>query len=177
MHPCPIERKLSLVGEIILRNPQLNIAIVSSESNDMLKENIIADNVSILSDKELITNNELFCDFLISYDLPESSAVYMARVSKATQKAVILADENEEKKLYKIETLLGRAIKREIVDGYEPKVEEKVTFEKPKKDFKKDFKKEFKKDFKKEKSKAPYKADKKKKEGKKITIKSLKSPK
>lgn len=129
IHPCPVERKLALLSEITSRNSEMNIIIVSSSSNDMLKENIIADNVSVLSDKELYKNKDLTCDFLISYDLPDAAIIYMARVAKATQMAIILLDANEHKKLYPIETLLGRTIKQEIINGYEPAIVEKKEYD------------------------------------------------
>jgi len=125
VHPCPTERKLALISEIVARNSKENIVLVSSDANDMLKENITATNVTILTDKELITNKELKFNYLISYDLPDNAIIYIARVAKATQMAVVLLDATEHKKLYPIETLLGRTIKEEIIDGYEPKVVEK----------------------------------------------------
>ena len=131
IHPCPTERKLALITEIVARNAKNTIVIVSSSSNDMLKENIIAENVTILSDKELITNKEITFDYLISYDLPDTAIFYIARVAKATEMAVALVDDAEHKKLYPIETLLGRTIKQEIISGYEPKVIEKNEDDKP----------------------------------------------
>ena len=125
VHPCPTSRKLALITEIISRNSKQNIVLVSTDSNDMLKENIVEDNVTILTDKELITDKELSFDFLISYDLPENAIIYIARVAKVTQMAVLLLDESEHKKLYPVETLLGRTLKQEIIEGYEPKVKEK----------------------------------------------------
>lgn len=130
VHPCPTERKLALVSEIISRNSNKKIFIVSTDSKNMLEENIVADNVSILSDKELITNKELTCEFLISYDLPDAAIIYLARVAKATVMAVVLLDADEQKKLYPIETLLGRNLKHEVIDGYEPQVVKKEQTDK-----------------------------------------------
>ncbi len=50
----------------------------------------------------------------------------MARVVKATQKAVMILDENEQKELYQVEMLLGRALKQEVTEGFQyPKIEKK----------------------------------------------------
>jgi len=125
IHPCPTDRKLALITEIVSRNATTKIVVVSSDSNDMLKENIIYDNVTILSDKELITNKELTFEYLISYDLPDTAIIYIARVAKITQMAVVLLDASEHKRLYPIETLMGRTLKYEIINGYEPKVVQK----------------------------------------------------
>lgn len=206
VHPCPIERKIELIKNIISRNNDKDIVLVSSNSNDVLKENIDAPNVSILSDKEFITNEDLSCEFLISYDLADSAEIYIARVAKATNMAVVLMDLSESKKLYPIETLLGRVLKEEIIEGYEPLKEkaktykpavkkisqeqikeiakkryEQKTFDKPKTESDKP-KKEFKKDFKKssdkfgDKEKKESSYKKPKKVGKTIKIKARKKP-
>jgi len=202
IHPCPNNRKIELIKNIISRHNNKNIVLVSSNSNDMLKENIDAPNVSILSDKEFITNEDLSCELLISYDLADSAEIYVARVAKVNKMAVVLLDLNESTKLYPIETLLGRVLKEEIIEGYEPIKEktktykpavkkisqqqikeiakkryEEKTFDKPKKEFdeqKKDFKKSSGKFGDKEKKESSYK--KPKKVGKKITIKERKKP-
>jgi hypothetical protein len=204
VHPCPNGRKIELINNIISRNNNKNIVLISSSSKDMLIQNIDAPNVSILSDKEFITNEDLSCEFLISYDLADSAQIYLARVAKATEMAIILLDASEATKLYPIETLLGRVIKEEIIEGYEPvkvkfekpfakkiskekikdiakKRYEDKTFDKPKQEFEKP-KKEFKKDFKKSSDKFGDKDRKEttykkpKKVGKTITIKERKKP-
>ena len=43
----------------------------------------------------------------------------MARLAKATQKAFLLLDQEEQKELHSIEILLGRAIKQEQLEGFE----------------------------------------------------------
>lgn len=202
IHPCPSEKKIELINNIISKNSDMEIVLVSSNSKDMLKENVDATNVSILSDKEFITNEELNCELLISYDLADSAQIYIARVAKATQMAIVLLDDSESKKLYTIETLLGRVIKEEIIDGFEPIKEkaqvkkptvkkmskeqikeiakkryEEKTFDKPKKEFnkaKKEFKKSSDKFTDKDKKENSYK--KPKKVGKTITIKARKKP-
>jgi len=131
IHPCQNEKKIELINEIISKNNDKTIVLVSSNSKDILKENVDSPNVSILSDKEFITNEDFSCEFLISYDLADSAQIYLARVAKATNMAVALLDAGEAKKLYPIETILGRVIKQEVIEGYEPAKEEKKQFQKP----------------------------------------------
>lgn len=177
VHPCQSAQKLALINVLISKNEDKKITLISTDANAMLQENIKAENVSILSDKEFITNQDLSCELLISYDLADSPQIYIARVSKATKMALVLLDPSESQKLYDVETLLGRVLKNEIVEGFEPKVQkqekprtstkkmsqeeikkvakkryEEKTFDKPKKEFdtpKKSFDKP-KKDFKKD---------------------------
>ena len=132
IHPCQSDKKIPLINEIISKNTDKKIVVVSSDSNDMLKEHIDFKNVSMLSDKELITDKDIVFEYLISYDLPDMAIVYMARVAKATQMAVVLLDESEYKRLYPIETLLGRTLKQEVITGYEPKTVEKKVQDKTK---------------------------------------------
>lgn len=84
-----------------------------------------------MEDRDLVKDKELQYDLLISYDIPIKAIVYMARISKATDKAYLLLDKSEQNKLYDIEMLLGRAIKQEKVDGFEYPVIEKKYNDKP----------------------------------------------
>lgn len=139
IHPCSNDKKLSLLNLLIAKNSSVKIIVATSHNSELIKEAISVDNVTILSDEELIKLPELRCELLISYDLPSTAILYMARLAKATQNALILLDKDEQKQLYPIETLLGRVIKQEIISGFEYKIEEKVKkehkpFEKPKYD-------------------------------------------
>ena len=49
---------------------------------------LVNKNIKVMEDKELVSAKELSCELLISYDLPIKAIVYMARVAKATQKAL-----------------------------------------------------------------------------------------
>jgi superfamily II DNA/RNA helicase len=154
----------------------------------------------VVEDRDFVQDAKASCAYLISHDMPIEAIVYVARVSKATQKAVMLLDEEEQKSLYKIEMLLGRAIKQEVVEGFEyPQKEKTAGYPQRKKLSKEEIKEVAKKRY--EKSTQPdrepeYKRDEKKREpkaksaekfvpkksmaktkttGRKITIKALKS--
>ncbi|MDO9266372.1 MAG: hypothetical protein Q7U00_04730 [Sulfurimonas sp.] len=126
VHPCPNDKKLSLLAQLIAQNSTLKTVVAVTNNIELIKEAITADNVTILDDEELAKATELKCELLISYDLPSTAATYMSRLAKATDSAIVLLDISEQKHLYPIETLLGRVIKQEIVAGFEYEEQEKM---------------------------------------------------
>jgi hypothetical protein len=139
VHPCPNDKKLSLLNLLITQNSSLKIVVVTANSLDILKEAVVGDNIIVTDDKGLLEADKLTCELLISYDLPSTVVSYMDRLAKATQMAFILLDSDEQKDLYPIETLLGRAIKQEIIQGFEYEVKQEMkkeqkSFDKPKRD-------------------------------------------
>ncbi len=126
VHPCPNDKKLSLLAQLIAQNSTLKTVVAVTNSIELIKEAINAENVTILDDEELAKATELECELLISYDLPSTAATYMARLAKATGNALVLLDRSEQKHLYPIETLLGRVIKQEIVVGFEYEAQENM---------------------------------------------------
>ncbi len=119
VHPCDTKRKNELLNFLLKNNTDKSILIVTSDEIEELK-NLANENVTVLTDSELTKDNKLKCDMLISYDLPDTSIVYMVRLAHAIIYASILLDEGEHKKLYPIETLLERALKQEVIKGFEP---------------------------------------------------------
>ncbi|OHE10874.1 MAG: hypothetical protein A2513_00875 [Sulfurimonas sp. RIFOXYD12_FULL_33_39] len=176
VHPCPNDKKLSLLNLLITQNNSLKTIVVSSNNIEAIKEAITAENVTVLSDSELIELPELTCELLISYDLPSDADIYMSRLAKTTDSATILLDINEQKELYPIETLLKRVIKQEIIKGFE--YEEKQTIviaqQKPKREY------AFKTDAKEKSERKPFekpKYDKPKRDGEKSERKPFEKPK
>ncbi len=158
VHPCPNNKKLLLLQSLVEQNSNLDIIIATAQNSTSIKETIKTDNVKVFNDGELIELPELRCELLISYDLPSDAAIYLSRLAKATQSALILLDISEQKELYPIETLLKRVIKQEIVTGfeYEPVQKEQKSFDKSKYDkIKKESKKAEYKPFEKSKYEKP----------------------
>jgi len=116
---CPNEKKIALVNKLIRDNSDLNILVVCANDAKELADALENKDIKVVQDRELVKDKELKCEFLISYDMPIKAIVYMARVARASQKAVMLLDKSEQKELHFIETLLGRAIKQESVEGFE----------------------------------------------------------
>ncbi|MBW6488389.1 hypothetical protein [Sulfurimonas sp.] len=126
IHPCPSEKKLSLLAQLISQNSALKTVVAVTNNIELVKEAINSDSVTVLDDEELAKATELECELLISYDLPSTAATYMLRLAKATDSAIVLLDINEQKHLYPIETLLKRVIKQEIVAGFEYEEQKKM---------------------------------------------------
>jgi len=125
IYQCPTEKKTALLNKIIQENAGEDIIVVCSRDAQKIKEGLDNQDIRVLEDKDFVQNKELQCAFLISYDMPIKDIVYMARVAKATQKAVMLLDESEQKELHAIESLLGRAVKQESIEGFAYDVVEK----------------------------------------------------
>ena len=139
IYQCPHDKKLELLNKIIQENKNEDILVVCSIEPATLKEKLQNQNIKVIEDRELVKDKDLKCDFLISYDMPIKAIVYMARVAKAVNKAVMLLDESEQKTLHSIEALLGRAIKQEIIEGFQyPQKETKNTDEFARKKLSKD---------------------------------------
>ncbi len=129
VHPCPNDKKLQLLELLIQNHSQSSILVVTSTHAEFLKNALNIPNVVIMNDDELFKSPEIQSDILISYDLPSTAIEYMVRLARAGIKALILLDIQEQTQLYPIETLLGRAIKQEVLSGFEYAVQEIVKKE------------------------------------------------
>ena len=125
IHPCPNDKKLSLLALLLEQNSTLNILVVSAQDTELIKEMTEAKNITVVLDDELVKAPDLMCDLLISYDLP-SADIYMSRLSRAKEGAIILLDISEQNNLYPIETFLKRVIRQDILVGYEYEPQEKM---------------------------------------------------
>lgn len=143
VHPCETEKKQELLNILLAKNSEKSILVVTCDENDTLENLSDAKNVLFISDDVLLKSPELHAELVISYDLPDKAIAYMARIAHATTYALILLDLTEEKLLYPIETLIGRTIMQEPIDGFGPIIiikEEIVKKEYKPRDDKKDFK-------------------------------------
>lgn len=129
VHPCPNDKKLALVKELIAQNSSEDIIVVASLDTKSIEEFLQDSKIKVIDDRTLIKDSELSCSYLISYDIPAKAVIYMARLSHTTAKAALLVNETEQKLLYPIETLLGRVIQQKPITGFEY-----VVVEKPKQD-------------------------------------------
>ena len=131
VYQCPTDKKVELLNQIITENEKLDIVVACSKDVEIIKDMVQNPKVKVIEDRELIKDKELTCEMLISFDMPIKAIVYMARVAKATQKAVFLVDVSEQKGLHDIEMLLGRAIKQDIISGFEYPIVEKKEIDGP----------------------------------------------
>ena len=126
VYQCQTEKKIELLNKIISENEKTDILVVCSKEPQAIIDALDNKDVKVIEDRELIKLPELNCEMLISYDLPIKAIVYMARVTKATASAILMLDESEQKELYHTEMLLGRAIKQEVIEGFEYPIAEKA---------------------------------------------------
>lgn len=124
--PCPEDKKSELTNLLISQNINSDIIVVCTEDTNTLKESLENKAVRVMDDKEFISSKDLTCEMLISYDVPQKAIIYMARVAKVTQNAILLVAQDEQKMLYPIETILGRVIKQDIIKGFEYSIKEIV---------------------------------------------------
>lgn len=117
-YPVNTDKKIALLQHLVNENSSKSIIIVSAEENSEIKEAIIAQNVNIIDDRTLYKDKELKADLLISFDVPTKSIVYISRLSHSTDAAIVLLSKDEESLLHPVETLLGRAIKQEVLAEY-----------------------------------------------------------
>lgn len=115
VHPCKNEKKEELLKQLLEKNSSKKIIVVTAEKSELTTEQ---KNVIIVSDKELYNSPELRCELLISYDLPAKAIIYMSRITKSEAYALILLDPGEESLLHPIETLNGRTIMQELIEGF-----------------------------------------------------------
>ena len=132
IHPCAPERKQELLKHLLTCNETSSILIVVSGEAKEIQELIDDKNIIVTNDTGLADFPDLIRDLVISYDLPDTSEEYMARISHAATHALILLDPQDQIHLYPIETLLGRTLMQEVISGFE------IEVEKPKEKFRRD---------------------------------------
>ena len=165
VHPCENEKKLEMLKHLLDQNLGETILIVTEDDLEELKNIETNENVTILSDISLSEREELTCDILISYNLPSIAGVYLKRLSHVKTRALILLDIKEQKRLYPIETLLGRTVMQESVKGFETNLDKEIKLKKENalkaKNEKRDDKPRYDKPYKEDKrsSKKPYSKD------------------
>lgn len=124
VHPCKDERKEELLAFLLSKNSDKTIIVVTSHKTELSTQQA---NVSILSDEELAAKADLRCEMMISYDLPSKAIKYMARIAHTDTFALILINPSEEKVIHPIETLIGRTIMQENVEGFSEERIEKTA--------------------------------------------------
>ena len=166
IYQCVADKKVELLNQLIAQNSAHKIYVVTSKNGPELQTQLQNRDILVFEDREFVQNKDLVCDLLISFDIPIKAIVYMARVAKASQKAFLLLDESEQQELHGIEMLLGRAIKQEVVEGFEyPRViVEKPAYSGQKKMSKGEIKDEAKKRYEAKTQDAPKKEYKEKRE-------------
>lgn len=140
IHPVSLEKKTALVTFLLEQNSAENILLCVSDTALLADELQKRSTLTISQDKDLDTLADASFSLVISYDIPLDPQLYLNRIKKANHKALLLLASQEQNMLYPIETLLGRVIKQEPLDGFSDlvKTAEFKKEYKPKEHFKKE---------------------------------------
>lgn len=111
------EKKRALLELILATNETQKVLLLCKE-NAQIFDDLARENLTISDDAHIDTLSAASYDLLISFDLPSDAATYMKRIALAKEKALLLLDASEQNSLYRIEVLLGRAIKQESPEGF-----------------------------------------------------------
>ncbi len=122
VHPCKDEKKEELLELLLSQNTDKKIFVVSSTKTELTSTQ---ENVTIVSDEELAKMTDAKCDMMISFNLPSKASKYMQRITHTNTYALILVNPSEEKVIHPIETLIGRTIMQELIEGFSEVQEQK----------------------------------------------------
>lgn len=119
---CESARKQELLKHLTEQHADQKILVISAANTTTTE--VEGKHITLSNDEGLAKMSTRKWDILISFDLPTDPANYVKRLAHAKTMALIIADEKKENNLlYPIEALIGRTITREIISGFEEKVE------------------------------------------------------
>jgi hypothetical protein len=120
LHPCSDDRKEALLAVLIERAGEAEVLVVAEAFPEGLAERFAETGAVFAADAELEALEKQRFASVISYDLPEEPQQYLARLAFAAEHASVLLDPGQRIRLYPVETLLGRTIREEAVEGFAP---------------------------------------------------------
>ncbi len=103
---CTSERKNELLDVLIASHSSMSIAIVTTLALELPEHITVAAEITSAF------------DLIIVYDLPQDSEAYINRLSFANQFVFMLLAPEEQNVLYPIETILGRTLVQERLEGF-----------------------------------------------------------
>jgi hypothetical protein len=103
---CTSERKNELIDVLIASHSSMSIAIVTTLALELPEHITVAAEITSAF------------DLIIVYDLPQDSEAYINRLSFANQFVFMLLAPEEQNVLYPIETILGRTLVQERLEGF-----------------------------------------------------------
>ena len=117
VHPCERQQKLPLLKFLLEKYADQKVLVIAVADLSALELDF--DNVTLINDTQLTEQPELTADIIISLDLSSSAEQYLERLKHTSQMALILANEQEQLKLYDIEKIIGRSLNKEDIEGFE----------------------------------------------------------
>lgn len=125
---CAAEHKNTLLARLIAEHEGKRILVLSAGDPQDISA---AASVTVVADAALDTVENGTFELLISFDLPETPQVYIDRLAKTSELALILFGLEDRPHLYGIETLLGRIIIQENLPEFAPVAPSKPKTEHP----------------------------------------------
>lgn len=107
---CLSTQKASLLTHLLDEHKDKRIAVIGAPKEYRLS------GVTYIEDEDLATAPRV--DLIISYTLPATPELYMARLNHTDLLAFVLLDESDNSLLYEIERQLGKAIRQEQLEGF-----------------------------------------------------------
>ena len=120
VHPCDRSQKLDLLKHLVALHEDKEILVIAAQDISALDDKIDADNVTFVSDSDLLENPKVKCDMIISLDLSTNPENYVKRLNQTQTYALLLADDKDQQELYQIETLMKRTLTKEVLTNFEP---------------------------------------------------------
>ncbi|WP_373073009.1 hypothetical protein [Sulfurimonas sp.] len=117
LYHCESANKQEMLTKLISYYANKSILIAVSNKNNLSLEG--AENITIMSDDEIMVADEQKFDLIIHADLPAQASHYIKRLSCAKELSIGLLFQDESQLLYQIETLLGRTITQKYLEGFE----------------------------------------------------------
>ncbi|MFT7859659.1 MAG: hypothetical protein ABXS93_01855 [Sulfurimonas sp.] len=111
-------RKQEMLTQLISHYADKSILIAVSQQDNLSLEE--AENITVMTDDEIMVADAQQFDLIIHADLPVKALHYIKRLSCAKELSIGLLLAEESQLLYQIETLLGRTIPQKYLEGFEP---------------------------------------------------------
>lgn len=118
LYHCEPSRKQEMLAQLIAHYADKSILIAVSHKENFSLE--VADNITVMSDDEIMNVDAQQFDLIIHGDLPAKASQYIKRLSCAKELSIGLLLPEEAQLLYQIETLFGRTIPQKYLEGFEP---------------------------------------------------------
>ncbi len=118
LYHCEPANKQEMLTQLISHYADKSILIAVSHKANLSLEG--AENMTVMTDDEIMVIDEQQFDIIIHADLPVKALHYIKRLSCAKELSIGLLLPEESQLLYQIETLLGRTIPQKYLEGFEP---------------------------------------------------------
>ena len=118
LYHCEPAQKQEMLKKLISHYANKSILIAVLNNENISFEG--AEDITVMSDDEIMAENVQQFDIIIHADLPVEALSYIKRLVCAKELSIGLLLQEESQLLYQIETLLSRTITQKYLEGFEP---------------------------------------------------------